>query len=113
MPRRKRGRPLDPKVHPTTPERIVAWHDLMIGRLQARKSWPLLSSHMLYELRACPTCGRPVMRWRRLDEIKFRVMVMALRVAGDDVTLAARRLRISRRTIHYHLPATTRDRLAL
>lgn len=90
---------IDPNLHPTSPYLVVEWHSVMLGKIQARRSWPLLSSHLLYELRACPQCGQPVIRWRRLDEIKARVIRMAHRAANYNATLAASRLRVDRKRI--------------
>lgn len=105
-----KGRRLDPKVHPTTTVRAAAWHSMMLGKFQARRTWALLAKHALFEIRRCPQCGQPVLRWRRLDEIKFRVMVMALRGAGGNMSLASRRLKISTKTLYDNLPKRLRER---
>lgn len=90
---------IDPNLHPTAPHLVMEWHAQMIGRLQARKAWPLLARHLLFEMRACPDCGLPVLRWRRLREIKARVLRMAHRAANYNATLAASRLRVDRKMI--------------
>lgn len=101
-------KPLDPNVHPTEPRRMRAWHDLMLGQHQARKTWRLLARFWLCELRECPICRRPVMRWCRLDEIKLRIFTRALAAAGGNVTRAAKRLHVNPRTFYYYLPARRR-----
>lgn len=90
---------IDPKLHPTAPHLVAEWHAMMLGRQQARQKWPLLASHLLFELRACPTCGLPVIRWRAIDEIRGRILRMAHRAANYNATLAASRLRVSTKTI--------------
>ncbi len=104
-------KPLDPSIHPTTLERRAAWHAMMLGRVQARKAWPLLARHMLFEIRACAFCGEPVLRWRGFDAIRIRVLAMAVRAAGGNVSLAAQRLKMARRTLYDHLPQKLRDKI--
>ncbi len=103
--------PLDPKVHPTAPERAAMWHASQIKRLAAKKTWKLLASHLLFELRACPVCGLPVLRWRKWDEIQHRILWSAVQAAGGQMSLVSRRLKMSRRTLYNHLPATLRKRI--
>ncbi len=102
---------IDPAIHPTAPERAASWHAMMIKRLEARKNWRVLARHLLFELRECPTCGLPVFRWRRADEIQIRVLAMSVRAAGNNYTLAAQRLKVGRRTLYNNLPQKLRDRL--
>lgn len=99
------------KFHPQDPDRMAAWHRLMLGQLEAEATWPLLSSHLLFELRACPVCRRPVMRWRSLDEIKERVLDLAYQAAGGKVVLASRRLRMKRRTFYLNAPESLKKRI--
>jgi hypothetical protein len=91
---------------------MATWHRLRIGELQANESWPLLSSQLLFELRACPICRRPVMRWRSIEEIKAQVLELAYDAAGGSAALAARRLRMSRRAFYSHAPARLQQRIA-
>ena len=104
--------PLNPMVHPTEPARMSTWHAMMMGKVAARKTWLLLAKGLLFELRACPVCSRPVLRWKSFDEVEARLFLMALRAAGGNASLAARRLRVSRRTFYNHLPPVLRDRIA-
>ena len=87
---------------------MAAWHALMIGKLKTRKTWRVLARHLLFELRECPTCKRPVLRWRRFDEIKQRIYIRAIATAGGCTSLAARRLRVSRRTLYDYVPIRLR-----
>ncbi len=105
------AKPIVPELHPNAPERFTVWHSMMIKRLEARKTWRVLARHLLFELRACPVCGLPVFRWRRADEIQIRVLAMAVRAAGDNYTLAAKRLKVGRRTLYNNLPQKLRDRI--
>ena len=81
---------------------------MMLGRPEVRKSWPILAQHFLFELRECPHCGQPAIRWKAFDEIKMRVLTLSFRLAGGNRTMVARRLRMSRRSIYDHLPPTGR-----
>ncbi len=108
----RRAKPLDPSIHPTSPERVMSWHAMMIKKLLAKKTWPVLARHLLFELRACPVCGLPVFRWRRWDELQHRVLWAAVQAAGGKMSLASQRLKMSRRTLFAHLPAPLRARLA-
>jgi hypothetical protein len=73
---------------------------MMLGNLAALKTWDLLDESLLFELRACPICRRPVLRWRPLDEIREEIFRRSLTAAGGNVSLAARRLKISRRSFY-------------
>ncbi len=105
------AKPIAPEVHPTAPERAATWHAMMIKRLEARKTWRVLARHLLFELRACPVCELPVFRWRRDDEIRIRVLAMAVRAANGNIALAAKRLKVGRRTLYNNLPKQLRDRI--
>ncbi len=105
------AKPIAPEVHPTAPERALIWHSMMIKRLEARKTWRVLARHLLFELRACPVCGLAVFRWRRNDEIRIRVLAMAVRAANGNIALAAQRLKMTRRTLYDNLPQKLRDRI--
>lgn len=100
MPRKE----LDPDIHPTAPERMRAWHNMMLGKQSARRTWPILVSHHIFELRECPVCKRPVMRWRQFDEVKQELFVLAVRLSRGNKSLAARRLNVSRDSLSDHLP---------
>ncbi len=99
------AKPLDPRIHPTAPERAASWHMMMVKQLAARKTW------LLFELRACPECGLPVFRWRRWDEIKHRALWAAVQAANGQMSLASRRLRMPRRTLYSNLPTKLRKRI--
>jgi hypothetical protein len=104
-------KPLDPSVHPTAPERAAAWHAMMIRKIVARKTWPVLARHLLFDLRACPVCRLPVFRWKTWKEIRRRVLWAAVQAMSGQISLVSRRLKMSPHTLYAHLPTKFRERL--
>jgi transcriptional regulator of acetoin/glycerol metabolism len=83
---------------------ITSWHASQIEKEEARREWKLLVRHELFEMRACPLCGLPVLRWRTFDEIRTRTLRASLRAARGNLSMAARRLGVGRQFFYEHVP---------
>lgn len=93
-----------PAVHGLGPDgkelRAKLWHRLIVHDPVEWKALRLLQAGLLTELRQCPHCLRPLLRWRPFAEVRRRVFRQSLMAAGGDAHLACRRLDITTQTLN-------------